>query len=233
MKKINLFVLFCGLSVASFAQFIKCEDIPLNYLEQQIVFNGNTFFADSALQIPIVNNSDKGYAYPLAKLMNLTPLPEGMSFHVNSKNWEVFASAYNPGDTMPVYFHFYVTKAIPENFTVHFKLYASNLSPLEIDSCYFESDFYLNLNPSIPSRVENFSDSKSLSLYPNPVSDFLHITVSEFSSEENFEIFDSKGMLKVKGVLSDENKINVQGFSAGLYFIKTATPSMHSRFIVP
>jgi hypothetical protein len=65
----------------------------------------------------------------------------------NNNPWSVFASSWNPGQTMPVYYYYDVTVPIPANYTVTFQVWASNLTPVIPDSCYFDTTFTINLNP--------------------------------------------------------------------------------------
>lgn len=229
-RSILFLTLSMSISMTAFAQIPVCDSIPLEYVEENIKFNGQSFNADSAIIIPIVNNSTTGFAYPQAKIVNLTALPSGMSFHVNSLNWEVFASAYNPGDTMSVYFSLYVTDSIPLNYTVDFRLYATNLSPLSIDSCVFSKDFTLNLN-SAPLSIKTFENPRT-KVYPNPANEYVEITFSKNELGREYQIVNMQGQLMKKGRIDTElMRENLEDYQAGVYFLK-ATFSNHVTKLV-
>lgn len=56
-----------------------------------------------------------------------------------------------------------------------------------------------------------------LKIYPNPVNSFL--TIEKYGSN-TFEIFDSKRRLVKSEIYENNNKINVEGLPAGIYFLK-------------
>jgi|SRR6185436_2958673 len=135
------------------AQNTECTTIPLNYDTVEFTTAVPASFGDSMITFHITNNHpSQGFAYPLAKLVPLTPLPAGMTAANNNNPWSVFASSWNPGITMPVYYYYDITAPIPLNHTVTFQLWISNLTPVIPDSCYFDSTFTINLNPA-PTSV--------------------------------------------------------------------------------
>lgn len=67
----------------------------------------------------------------------------------------------------------------------------------------------------------DFEMSKSITLYPNPVKDILHIKVSEGISITNCELFDISGK-RMKAEIFDNN-IDVSQIQKGLYLIKLET----------
>lgn len=123
--------------------------------------------ANSMITFTISNTHPKqAFAYPLAKLVPLTPLPSGMSLAPNSNPWSVFASWWNTGITMPVHIFYNITSPIPVNYSVIFELWVSNLIPLPIDSCYFTRTFSLNLNPPTLSVNEFENADNDFITYP-------------------------------------------------------------------
>ena len=126
----------------------SCNGIPLSYRSDSITWQKSwTSFGDSMLSVPIVNTSDSSYAYPQAKLVPVTPLPNGLVLKENGGPWNVFASSFVPGDTYPANFFFDVSQPIPANASVTFELWLTNLAPLSIDSCKFDGTFTFNFNP--------------------------------------------------------------------------------------
>ena len=59
---------------------------------------------------------------------------------------------------------------------------------------------------------------KSLSIFPNPSKDFIHVT--GLRKTENYEIFDSVGKKIKKGITSKNKSIHIESFSTGNYFLK-------------
>ncbi len=78
----------------------------------------------------------------------------------------------------------------------------------------------------------------SVSLFPNPVSDYITIKVSENLKNKNYalRIFDVSGKELYNQICkSDENTISVKGFDKGLYFVEILTEQVtiiKSNFIV-
>lgn len=147
-----------------------CDSMSLAYSVVETHFEASDMFlwGDSMMTLRIINNStDTFYAYPMAKVWNETALPAGMSPY--SDGWNVFASAWNPGDTLDARLYFTVNQPIPADYMVTFQVYLKNLEPAlpdNQDSCKFLSPFQINLNPT-PSGL-NTLQQNSLRLYPNP-----------------------------------------------------------------
>ncbi len=63
----------------------------------------------------------------------------------------------------------------------------------------------------------------SLSVFPNPVSEFLYLTIDDFSKSENWfcQLFDAQGnLLHSDAVSVFRKKIYLERFAAGAYFLK-------------
>jgi hypothetical protein len=70
----------------------------------------------------------------------------------------------------------------------------------------------------IPDAVENLSPSISLSIYPNPASNQLNITVSEALVGENYSLYNSVGQLVLMNkIQSTQTAIDVSNLSQGTY----------------
>lgn len=61
----------------------------------------------------------------------------------------------------------------------------------------------------------------SVNLYPNPTADIVNIQTEE--ALHNYEVYNVLGQLIQKGMFNDGNKIDLNGATAGTYFIKIAT----------
>lgn len=63
----------------------------------------------------------------------------------------------------------------------------------------------------------------SLSVFPNPVSDFLYLTIDDFSKSENWfcRFYDAQGNLLYSDAVSEcRKKIDLKPIEAGVYFLK-------------
>ncbi|CAN5479577.1 hypothetical protein BH10BAC1_BH10BAC1_00880 [soil metagenome] len=73
------------------------------------------------------------------------------------------------------------------------------------------------------SGIEEFSNSTlNLSVYPNPSSSLINITIVDFSKEATFQLYNLVGELILeKNVSSAQSSINIEGLADGVYFLKT------------
>lgn len=78
--------------------------------------------------------------------------------------------------------------------------------------------FFAKYNSTTLGISENII-SNSFVIYPNPVSDILHINNSGLN-EFHATIFDISGKILNKGTLSNEKGIDVSSYPQGMYFIK-------------
>jgi sugar lactone lactonase YvrE len=190
-----------------------CSEVPISVDPQSITFGYvNPSFGDSVLSIPITNISDLGFAYPLAQVIPNGELPVGMSFDGTDEIFVVFASAWNPDSTAIANFHFNVSQEILENTFLNFTLRVFNLLPSTIDTCFFESEFSINLRPSSPLGNKLINNS-TISIFPNPSSGLISIRNIESSALIN--VIDLSGRVI-------ETKIGPGDFNLqkGLYFIR-------------
>jgi hypothetical protein len=229
-KPLRLIFLLLILSIAPIrvsAQVPLCDTLPIDIDHQNVrVATSLLFTADTAVIIPFVNNTNTNFAYPLMKLINLTPLPPGMTYYTNS--WNVFASSWNVADTAEAEVDFVLTQPIPDNYTVTFEIHMSNFSPWTIDSCIFYSPIIINLNPVVTNINElNQSD---FSIHPNPAKDYISITGTW--KQNLFEIFSSDGRLITSLEIDQEKKICIAGFENGIYLIKNKASRQVKRFVL-
>ncbi len=120
-----------------------CNEVPLQVYPDSIFFKtiGVSSFGDSAIHVTLFNSSEYSYAYPLAWYEFVTPLPPGITVHPNSQGFNVFASAWNTQTSAVSQCNMYVTQPIPDNYTVKFRLWLTNLDPAPVDTCYFTDTF--------------------------------------------------------------------------------------------
>jgi hypothetical protein len=219
MKKIFILLLssFIFLSETK-AQL--CTDIPIAFSSDSIYFTSSDGFGDSMFVFTMLNeHPTQGFAYPQAKLEPVTPLPSGMSLNSINDPWAVFASSWNPGQYSPVHIYYDVDEAIPEDYTVTFKLWINNLAPVT-DSCFFDDIITINLNPSEITGLNNMGNS-AISIYPNPVLNG-QFTISENTGNNHlwFSIFDLSGKTLKQGSIYKNEIISTTELSSGVYFIQ-------------
>jgi hypothetical protein len=189
-----------------------------------VVFTEGTLsFGDSVIIVPVTNMSFADMAYPQLKLVPLTPLPPGM---VQNTHWDTFASSWNAGMTMPANCFFDVAVPIPVDYSVTFELWANNLTPLLTgDSCRFDQQLIVNLNPSATGMAEP-ATGEGFSAWPALVSDQLLLTLPRDRSGGSIIIVDAAGkILLEKEVQEDEReqRIDVSGLAPGPYIAIFAT----------
>jgi sugar lactone lactonase YvrE len=190
-----------------------CSAVPISVDPQSISFGFiNPAFGDSVLSIPITNTSDLGFAYPLAQVIPTGDLPAGMSFNGTDDTFVVFASAWNPDSTAIANFHFNVSQEIPENTILNFTLRVFNLAPSSIDTCFFESEFSVNLRPSSPLSNATIQESEIL-IFPNPSAG--QISIRNIDSSTLINVIDIRGR-----VIESRNGAGDFNLPKGLYFIQ-------------
>jgi hypothetical protein len=216
---------------------LPCFELPLELDMENIRFNGDVFTgeADSALIIPIRNNSEFDYGYPLAYLTVLNELPQGVSLTVNSSLFEVFASSWNAGDSADIRFHFIVEQAIPENYILNYRLRIANIDVSGIDTCFFEEDFEINLNPQTSVGIHT-SETTRLSVFPNPAHDYIRISSSNTNPIGLIEIVDIHGrVVGQHSLFGKQMDISISELPHGIYFIRVLSEKGHyqetARFV--
>lgn len=66
--------------------------------------------------------------------------------------------------------------------------------------------------------TENYEVENSIKLYPNPSTDFIHI--SGLTKTENYKIYNTIGAEISRGTISENEKINIKNYAKGLYLLK-------------
>ena len=73
---------------------------------------------------------------------------------------------------------------------------------------------------SATSSTESDESIPSLSIYPNPVNEVLHLSAENLTGETTFEIFGLNGQRLLHGSLGEEISIHVNHLPKGIYFIQ-------------
>jgi len=78
--------------------------------------------------------------------------------------------------------------------------------------------------PSSGTSVNSLNASEMLSLYPNPVSDMLSVSVGNDMINSRYELVNITGKVIQRGLLKSRvNRVDVSGFNAGLYFVRVVS----------
>jgi hypothetical protein len=75
-----------------------------------------------------------------------------------------------------------------------------------------------NLQNSSLSIQENQFGNNDITFYPNPSSKF--ITISGINKNENYKIYNVLGVEINSGIISNNEKIDIQNFNNGIFFLK-------------
>jgi type IX secretion system substrate protein len=225
-KKLPAFLLFIFCTALKLqAQIALCSSVPISYDHNSVAFATAVpaSFGDSMITFQITNNHPtQGFAYPLAKLVPLAPLPPGMALTPGSAGWNVFASSWNPGNTMTASIFYHVTMAIPADYMVTFQLWISNLTPVLPDSCYFDSTFTINLNPSLLSVINN-EDGANWNIFRGASDHQLHIDFKEsLNKDVNVFLYAAAGSKLCEEKInagSVKKTLNISGVNPGIYLL--------------
>lgn len=96
--------------------------------------------------------------------------------------------------------------------------------PSEYGVLIMNNSFGCNSNEEVePQCILSISENdftRTLSVFPNPVSSTLHIKTSKPISFEKVNVYSTLGKLIIE---SSENQINLENLSAGIYFVEVVT----------
>jgi hypothetical protein len=73
-------------------------------------------------------------------------------------------------------------------------------------------------NPTTLNVEETNNVSSQLKVYPNPVDDFVYVSLSNQSAQYQYRILDLSGRIMQQGFL-DSNKINCSTLQSSLYLL--------------
>lgn len=86
-----------------------------------------------------------------------------------------------------------------------------------------DNNIYYALNSSNFSIQNGLSTSetavKNYSIYPNPASDFITVSLKKLSQKADYEMYDASGRLILKGNFAGETKIDVRSLTNGNYVL--------------
>ena len=87
-------------------------------------------------------------------------------------------------------------------------------------SSYTGQDFLYSLSIECGNTlsIDDLNFENKFSLFPNPSSDY--ITVSNLKSTESYLIVNQLGQKVKKGIISNNQQIDIRNFTNGLYFLK-------------
>ncbi len=229
MKHIKLLVAILLLNTQLQAQWVQCDTMTVVLITDSVKFRDNVFSSpDSVITLPFINNTTANFAYPQAKLKNTTPLPSGMS--LADTNWQVFASAWNIGDTATAAIGYDVNAPIPDNYMVTFKVYCKNFAPLAYDSCEFVNTITVNLKPVGTAAVSDVNGKAAFNIYPNPATNTLY--VDHYIPGSILELYSITGAkIESKQIADTTGFIDVSQLSAGIYFIREKGSVAIHRFV--
>jgi len=71
-----------------------------------------------------------------------------------------------------------------------------------------------------PLAVDELFSSLEINLFPNPTSDFIHLTIGDLSNSLSYQLTDASGRLIQSSPISDQiTQIDLQGLSTASYFL--------------
>lgn len=194
-----------------------CNALPLQILPGTTTFgasDGLASGADSMITFQLKNASNYPFAYPMIEFTPIDPLPSGMTFHSLSAGFSVFASAWNPGITLPIKCYFNVSSPLQGPAELRFKLRAANLAPANTDTCSFTDTIKISI-ASNGVGTEN-PEKTEVSVYPNPAQDKVLIRHSVPLSL--VQVYDLSG--KVRLEVQKSNTIDLSLLPASVYMLR-------------
>jgi hypothetical protein len=212
------------------AQIAQCDTMVIGYVGSDIKFTDATFSSsDSDMLVPLINNTTTNFAYPQAKLINVSPLPAGTTLY--DAGWIVFASAWNVGDTATARIPYSVSAPIPDNYTVRFVLLVTNFLPLNVDSCQFTDTLTINLKPVSSAAVHELNPIRTpFTLYPNPATNVLKVFLANFPA--TIDLFSACGKKVITAQLqSPTDQIDISRLPDGVYFVRDRRGRSIARFV--
>lgn len=106
-----------------------------------------------------------------------------------------------------------------------------NVAGFESMNYYFLThDDTVKVGNQVTSSIEKSMENNSVSISPNPVSDYLSIICKGYNGKAN--IYDLSGKLVYSTTLNEEATINVSTFEAGTYVIKTHDNELVKKFVI-
>ena len=73
------------------------------------------------------------------------------------------------------------------------------------------------------SGLEQANGSRTINVYPNPVSNELTIEMEGNKSKINFEVLTAMGQVLLKGTFVEKTTVHTGNFAPGIYIVKLET----------
>ena len=100
-----------------------------------------------------------------------------------------------------------------------------------IETCEEIRKIPCKMSPSSLGDYENYT----FSIYPNPSSDYVKITLPQLNETANIQVFDKLGKMNFSDIANDLNnyKLDVSNFRSGVYFVTISTMNIRvsNKFI--
>ena len=81
-----------------------------------------------------------------------------------------------------------------------------------------KNDLYMMELNELPLDTSEIQKNNDLQVYPNPIDDFVSVSLPNQSVQYQYKIYNLSGSLVQQGVL-DSNKINCSSLQSGLYVL--------------
>ncbi len=78
--------------------------------------------------------------------------------------------------------------------------------------------FTYERSTNVPLGINEFDLNEEPKLYPNPANDFIRI--SNLAAQEKYQIYNTIGSKILEGAMGQNDQLNVQNFTSGMYFIR-------------
>ncbi|WP_312075480.1 reprolysin-like metallopeptidase [Chryseobacterium sp.] len=115
-----------------------------------------------------------------------------------------------------------LASGVPNNGTATVTLPNENISAARL-MVKAEGNIYFAINASNFSVVNTLSTTetkiKNYSIYPNPASDVINVSLKNNSQKADYQLFDASGRLVLQDAFTGETKIDVRSLSNGNYVL--------------
>ena len=181
--------------------------------------------ANDAMVISVTNDGPFTVTSQSANTQNSSTNPLNVTWNVAGTN----TGSINT-QTVTVYlskdgglnFNTVLATGIPNNGAANVTIPNENVAAARI-MVKADNNIYYAVNSSNFSIQNGLSTSettiKNYSIYPNPASDFINVSLKRLSQKADYEMYDASGRLVIKGSFSGESKIDVRSLTNGNYIL--------------
>jgi hypothetical protein len=92
----------------------------------------------------------------------------------------------------------------------------------------FWSEF-TNIIEDCNTDIEKLSLASSITIYPNPAKDNIHITLPENVHQAIFSLYDMQGKILLQQEISNQDAVQVSNLAAGIYIYNVTTEKQNHR----